>query len=371
MKKIILNFETKRHNFSELIQVALNKGILNFLVSKDTFSEFEHIERAVLYTKNPIIPSKILILDNKEKFKEILDKEGIPKQKIGFYMELESKEHEKQIVDLAKSGYIDFIIVSAKNWKIIPFENLIAELHLNNTDLVAAVEDIREAELMFKTLEIGVDGILLTPRNTNDIIKLKNLLYNTFHIEISHGKIVRIENIPEAERVCIDSTSLLKLGEGFMVGSTATGFCLIHSETIESQFVATRPFRVNAGDVSAYVLVPDEDHEKIYHTKYLSELKGGDKILAVNTKGEARIVSIGRVKIETRPMVRFELEVLQGDKKILMSYIGQNAETVCLIGVNGKAISVIEIKVGDEVLVHIGPGATHFGTAIKERIIEK
>jgi len=31
----------------------------------------------------------------------------------------------------------------------------------------------------------------------------------------------------------------------------------------------------------------------------------------------------------------------------------------------------VDIKIGDEVLVHIGPGATHFGTAIKETIIEK
>jgi len=29
------------------------------------------------------------------------------------------------------------------------------------------------------------------------------------------------------------------------------------------------------------------------------------------------------------------------------------------------------VNKGDEYLVHIGPGATHFGTAIKEKIIEK
>ena len=36
-----------------------------------------------------------------------------------------------------------------------------------------------------------------------------------------------------------------------------------------------------------------------------------------------------------------------------------------------KAKSVVDIKLGDEILVHVGPGATHFGTAIKETIIEK
>ncbi len=111
--------------------------------------------------------------------------------------------------------------------------------------------------------------------------------------------------------------------------------------------------------------------EKIYHTKYLSELQGGDKILIVNSKGFTRIVSVGRVKIEIRPMLRFELEVSKGAITIPIYCICQNAETIRLIDINGNAKSVVDIKVGDEVLVHIGPGATHFGTAIKETILEK
>jgi 3-dehydroquinate synthase II len=124
--------------------------------------------------------------------------------------------------------------------------------------------------------------------------------------------------------------------------------------------------------VSAYILVPNDDPDKIYRTNYLSELKGGKKILAITNKGEARIISVGRVKIETRPMLRFELEATKDDKKIPISCICQNAETIRLVDANnGNAISVVDIKIGDEILVHIGPGATHFGTAIKETIIEK
>jgi 3-dehydroquinate synthase II len=244
-------------------------------------------------------------------------------------------------------------------------------MHSNETDLIASVEDVKEAELMLKTLEIGVDGIVMAPKDANDIVDLKNLVQTGFNIEITKAKILSILSIPESERVCVDTTSLLHPGEGRLIGSTAMGFALVHAEVFETQFVASRPFRVNAGDVSAYILVPNDDPEKVYRTNYLSELKGGDKVLAVNTKGEARVVSVGRVKIETRPMLRFELEVLKGEKKIPLSCICQNAETIRLVGVNGKAKSVVDLKVGDEILVHIGPGATHFGTAIKETIIEK
>ncbi|KKK44606.1 hypothetical protein LCGC14_0616340 [marine sediment metagenome] len=371
MKKIILNFENKLENFKELVQEAFNKDLLNFLVSQETYPEFTKIERVNLYTKDMSIPANYLISESEEGLKELLSDKKSSEKVIGFYKELKSKDDERAIVNLSKGNQVDFIIVSARDWKIIPFENLIADMHKNDTDLIASVNNVQEAELMLRTLEIGVDGILILPKTVNEIIELKNLVHTSSQIELTTAKVVSIEIIPEAERVCVDTTSLLSVGEGLLVGSTAAGFCLVHSETFETEFVASRPFRVNAGDVSAYVIVPDGDPEKLYRTKYLSELKGGDKVLAVTSEGEARIVSIGRIKIETRPMLRFVLEVSRGDKKIPISCICQNAETIRLVREDGKAISVVDIKIGDQVLVHIGPGATHFGTAIKETIIEK
>jgi 3-dehydroquinate synthase II len=371
MKKIILNFEKKQPNFNELVQEAFNRDILNFLISNDTYSEFKQIERINLYSEDLDLPVKCYVATNKENLKEILSDAKFSKSKLGFFKELKSKDDEKEVIEFSRKKKVDFIIVSAEDWKIIPFENLIAEMHKSDTDLIAAVSNVDEAELMLKTLEVGVNGVLLTPNNANDITQLKNLLHQTFQIEIAKAKVIKIEAIPEAERVCVDTTSLLKIGEGLLVGSTAAGFCLVHSESFETQFVASRPFRVNAGDVSAYVLVPDDSEATKYRTKYLSELRGGDKVLAVTTKGNVRTVSVGRVKIETRPMLRFELEYFMKNLKISLSCICQNAETIRLVDINGEAISVVDIKVGDEVLVHIGPGATHFGTPIKETIIEK
>ena len=100
-------------------------------------------------------------------------------------------------------------------------------------------------------------------------------------------------------------------------------------------------------------------------------MKGGDRVLVVKTNGEAKSTTVGRVKIETRPMLRLELEIDEQGKKTKINYIGQNAETIRLVNSEGGPISIVDIKVGDEVLVHIGPGATHFGTKIKESIIEK
>jgi 3-dehydroquinate synthase class II len=51
-------------------------------------------------------------------------------------------------------------------------------------------------------------------------------------------------------RVCVDTASLLVLGEGLLVGSFARALFLVHSECSESAYINSRPFRVNAGPVS-------------------------------------------------------------------------------------------------------------------------
>ena len=74
-------------------------------------------------------------------------------------------------------------------------------------------------------------------------------------------------------------------------------------------------------------------------------------------------------------MLLFDLEVLEEEKqnqKIVSLKVSlQNAETVMVIGVDGLPILVPKLKVGDKILVNLGPGATHFGIKIKEQIIEK
>ena len=58
------------------------------------------------------------------------------------------------------------------------------------------------------------------------------------------------------DRVCVDTCSLLSEDEGLLVGSAAQGLFLVLSEAAQSGYVASRPFRVNAGPVHSYCLCP-------------------------------------------------------------------------------------------------------------------
>src|SRR2546428_8998515 len=106
-----------------------------------------------------------------------------------------------------------------------------------------------------------------------------------------------------------------------LVGNSSAGLFLIHAETVETGYVAARPFRVNAGTVHAYIYLPGGK------TKYLSELRAGDEVLAVDSELLAHAVVVGRVKDERRPLL--VLEALEGGRR--PTQIVQNAATIRIV----------------------------------------
>jgi len=169
---------------------------------------------------------------------------------------------------------------------------------------------------------------------------------------------VEIKQIGTGARVCVDTCDLMKPGEGILVGCQSSGFFLVEAEVHENPHVEPRPFRVNAGPASLYIL------SSLSRTKYLSELKAGDEVLIVNRKGHTRSTNVGRVKIEWRPLIFIEAE--HEGKRI--KTIVQNAETIRLVTSSGSK-SVAELKPGDEVLAHVIEGGRHFGTLVKEETV--
>ncbi len=128
-----------------------------------------------------------------------------------------------------------------------------------------------------------------------------------------------------------------------LVGGSASFLFLIHSENLESPFTSPREFRVNAGSVSNYVLAPEGK------TLYLSEVRSGVKLLAVRFDGKKRIVAVGRAKVERRPMVLVRAKRNGAEGWVVL----QLAETVSLVGSDGKPVPVTSLKPGDKVLVHL------------------
>ncbi|RLM59498.1 3-dehydroquinate synthase II [Halobellus sp. Atlit-31R] len=277
----------------------------------------------------------------------------------GAYVRILSKEYETFAEEAAADA--DYTIVVGEDWTIIPLENLIARIG-DETDLIAGVTTAEEAKTAFETLELGADGVLLDSDDPDEIRQTVEVRDEAERetLDLEWATVTAIERTGMADRVCVDTGNLLEHDEGMLVGSMGRGLFFVHAETAESPYVASRPFRVNAGAVHAYVRTPDGG------TKYLSELKSGDEVQVVDAGGKTREAVVGRVKIEKRPMFRIEAEV-DGDR---VETLLQNAETIKVHTHEGRT-AVTDLEAGDDVLLFYEQTARHFGEAVEESIIEK
>lgn len=253
-------------------------------------------------------------------------------------------------------------IVVGEDWKIIPLENLIARIG-DETELIAGVQTAAEAETAFDTLDIGADGVLLDTDDTDEIRDTVRVRDATTResVDLEYAEVIDVESAGSADRVCVDTASMLDDDEGMLVGSMSRGLFFVHAETADSPYVASRPFRVNAGAVHAYIRTPDGG------TKYLAELQSGDEVQIVDTAGHTREAIVGRAKIERRPMFRVRVRTDDGDE---FETLLQNAETIKVASAAGRK-AVTDLDPGDEVAVFRQSGGRHFGEEVAERIIEK
>ena len=259
--------------------------------------------------------------------------------------------------DFAKGlvGLAQWIILEFDNWKMIPIENLIAICDGTGTKIAAKITKSVDVPGAAYALDIGIDAILIKPKKELiDAAKIAKFQrqeqYQEYsandeydeQIILASSVISSVSNIKNSARYCIDLTTVLQVGEGVLVGSSASSLALIHGETIPSEFVPTRPFRINAGSPHSYILMNDGK------TKYISELKTGDEICIVKENGECRSGTIGRLKIEKRPFLQICWEN-NNDKP--SNIFLQQAETVKLVCPNNQIVAVTEIKPGDKIEV--------------------
>ncbi|MEM3586661.1 MAG: 3-dehydroquinate synthase II [Candidatus Jordarchaeaceae archaeon] len=360
MKKVIIRLKGKWEDVKDIAVTSMTCGINTFIADESITPRLRELGSTTIFSFSKESKPDVLITteNSPEEISKVMERE----KNIASWIKIKTKKDEQTVLELSKKG-VQYIIVEAEDWKIIPLENLIAELHKSETELYAEAETKEEARTLFQTLELGVDGVVVTPKTASEVLELGKIIEIPMRLNLVPARIIEVSEVGSGDRVCIDTCSLLRKGEGMLIGSQSQGLFLIHSETLETEFAASRPFRVNAGAVHAYVLMTDGK------TKYLSELEAGDNVLAVDYQGMCREVVVGRVKIEKRPLLLIKAEI--DSEKMILKTLVQNAETVNLVSKDGKPVSVAKLKPGDEILVYTISGGRHFGKTVEETIIEK
>ncbi|CAB1110188.1 unnamed protein product [Ectocarpus sp. CCAP 1310/34] len=250
-------------------------------------------------------------------------------------------------------------------------------------------------------------------------------------VALSTGRVTRTREGGVGDRVCVDLIQSLKAGEGMLIGSSAKMLALVHAETFETGFVPARqgdfyflcffaapegfvarmrwwwrrggigtvPFRINAGPVHSYALLGDGRTKHAWACELELDTVApfwrvviNKLVLVTNWKGESRKVAIGRLKVETRPMIMVEF---QGEGGRTGQLFLQQAETVRLIsptqpeataekskddsksevdtsgsGRGWVPLSVTNIEGGEDLLLREISRGTHVGRAIDAVVTE-
>jgi 3-dehydroquinate synthase II len=286
---------------------------------------------------------------------------------IGVYAKITNNESQNKIRE--KIGLIQWLVLEFTDWKMIPIENLISECEGTGTKLAVKVNQVDDLQGIAFALEKGVDAIIINQDpamiEAAEIAKAQRLEFKqneplmqeetSDNLQLEHCIISEIKNGGFGERFCIDLTTMLEFGEGLLIGSSASSLALVHGEVLASDFVPSRPFRVNAGPPHSYIMMADGK------TKYIAELNSGEEILIVTSKGSNRIGVIGRLKIEKRPFLAIYWE---NNYDRVSSIFLQQAETVRVICLDGEVKSVTELSKGDSILCHQSNHTRHIGNKV-------
>jgi 3-dehydroquinate synthase II/3-amino-4-hydroxybenzoic acid synthase len=348
------------------VLLALQNTIFSTLVVKpfqitDIKTTSSRIKMVVFIEKmnelGIVEPEDIVASENLE-ILEIAKKQGY---KIALFTTVKDKGTLEIVLKFAPR--FNYTVVKLKDETNIPLELLIAELQKEKILLLKEVYSAEEAMVSFGVLEKGSDGVLLKTNKIEEIFLLQDEIKRDelIDIELVEASVIDIRHIGMGYRGCIDTTSLMNTQEGIIVGSTSLGGILVCSETHYLPYMNLRPFRVNAGAVHSYIWAPNNK------TEYITDLKAGSKVLCVNIHGKAKEVTVGRIKIEIRPLLLIEAKY----NNVIFNTIVQDDWHVRIHGGSGKPRNVTTLKPGDKILAHItNPGGRHVGIKVEEIAIE-
>jgi 3-amino-4-hydroxybenzoic acid synthase len=285
---------------------------------------------------------------------KLSDKEGI-------LIDVDNKERLDEACAAVRAGMLT--VIRFKDPTKIPLEIVLAAGSRRGAKIMTFVSDLAEASVVMSVLESGPDGVIMTPKSVADVELLGKLCTPTRPIlELREFLVTEISNAGTGDRVCVDTCSNFHEDEGMLVGSFGGGFLLCCSETHPLPYMPTRPFRVNAGAVCSYVL------SSVDRTNYLSELRQGHIVTGVRVNGETRPLTVGRAKIETRPLLLVKTKSRDGETA---SILLQNDWHVRVLGPGGIVHNITELKAGDVMLGYTAARSRHVGMAVDEYCLEQ
>lgn len=350
-----------------IVEEAVHQGV-DGLVCAD-LADFETLPptmRKVLFPRPGELPrdltaADIVVLGPEAHHRRAELSAAYPTVEFGRFVEIVDAESLELACEVARTDR--WAVLLFRDPTKIPLEIVLAAAVKGKGSIITGVADVEEAEIVFGVLEHGSDGVMLAPRSVGEATSLKAAAQDrSADLELVELEVLGIRRAGMGERACVDTCTHFRLDEGILVGSHSQGMILGCSETHPLPYMPTRPFRVNAGALHSYTLAGAG------RTSYLSELRSGGRVVAVDSTGRTRLVTVGRVKIETRPLLAIDAVAPSG---VVVNLIVQDDWHVRVLGPGGVVLNVTELRAGTRVLGHLPTEKRHVGYPIDEFCIEQ
>ncbi|MHB8918655.1 MAG: 3-dehydroquinate synthase II, partial [Desulfocucumaceae bacterium] len=101
--------------------------------------------------------------------------------------------------------------------------------------------------------------------------------------------------------------------------------------------------------------------------EYITDLAAGSRVLCLNVRGEARELTVGRVKIEVRPLLMIRGEAAGRELNVIV----QDVWHIRIMGADGQPQNASSIRPGDRLLAYVCDPGRHVGIKVDETILEK
>lgn len=345
-----------------IVEEALHAGV-TALVSDDP-GHFDgvpsSIQRVLLFEQR--IPDgvdlqdvDVVVAPEDQARRALLDGAG-PDLRVGTYVDVADSDDLDRACASAQRD--ELTVIRFRDPTKIPLEIVLAAGASGTGSIITMAGDLEEAEIIYGVLEHGSDGVLLPAGQVGDATALSRLgAAGGGSLDLVELTVAQTRHVGMGERVCVDTCSYFGEDEGILVGSTSKGMMLCVSETHPLPYMPTRPFRVNAGGLHSYTLGEGG------RTRYLSELRSGDRVTAVTAGGDTRLVTVGRVKIESRPLISVDAVGPDGEP---VNLILQHDWHVRVLGPGAEVLNSTELRPGHRILGHLPTQDRHVGYPIDE-----
>lgn len=400
-------FDARGSADAELLQEAERSNCTHLLLTPDQSHNLPTRKQKVVWVEAAsdldACTNGAWVLTPKEQLRVDAHARGI---KAGLFVQVSDLQREFPRCVAICERADPFVVIDIEHATYIPYELLLAKAEAGGTKVLRSVPirglqnvvgEVDQSLNAFATMEQGV-GVVFRTSHVNAVRSLSRNLASrqSTHLALYSAEVIEVQHTGLGHRVCVDTTSVMSAEEGMVVGSTGWGGIFVCSETHYLPHMNLREFRVNAGAVHSYIWGKDGA------ALYLSEMESGVEILCVNKDGSARVVCVGRAKIERRPMLkvrcRVDAEQLPAamreniaraahlarsvtpdseqvagpsDQHVFINTFLQNDWHVRVMGADGVVRHCTLLRPGDSLLAHVDLPGRHTGLRVTEHIVER